>query len=325
MIAVDFDSQIYGIDSNTGATWAIAPGENLLINSMAKNSAGQIYVAGSDASGVGHAPLALLDLDRARFTIVADVPLQTIRGMAFGSGDVLYAIESGFADIDDLYTIDPLTGMVQFVGSTGHTAIQSLAYWNGLLYAYDNANLVPGPGLVTIDPATAQTTDVNPAVSSGTNDFQTLCFDSAGVLYGASTILATIDTMTGKPDVYAGLYPLVRGMEFMDPIPYAMRLTVVGACPGTLQAAIMGGSPRDRIAFLYSIGSSGPVAIPSGPCRGTVLELGANASLGVMSNSGQFGNARSIEFPVPAVTCGQLRIQALNLTTCETSNVVLVD
>ncbi|TAH34431.1 MAG: hypothetical protein EYC70_15940 [Planctomycetota bacterium] len=324
IIGMSFFGDLYSIQSSTGQVFYLGFTPVLgSTNAMAKDSGGRIFVAGHVALG-GPSGIALFNPDRADLTLAAQVPLDDIRGIAFGLGDVLYAIQDEGVDL--LYTIDLATGTAQLVGSTGLGSIQSLAFAGGVLYAYANFDTASAPsGLMILNTATGMATDVNPSIDAFSGEFQTLCFNRTGVLYAGSSVLATIDTATGKRHWIVDLPVDVRAMEFLEPISYPMRLMVLGPCPGTLRAALTGASPRDRIAFLYSVGSSGPFTIPSGPCAGTQVELGASVALGVMSNVGELGNARSVYFPVPAGACGQLRIQALNLTTCEISNVVLID
>ncbi|MFW5653243.1 MAG: hypothetical protein ACOC0P_04285, partial [Planctomycetota bacterium] len=57
------------------------------------------------------------------------------------------------------------------------------------------------------------------------------------------------------------------------------------------------------------------------PCGGTVLEVG-NPNLANRVISADANGVAVLTTNIPAVACGQVRVQALDLTTCETSEVV---
>ncbi|TAH37137.1 MAG: hypothetical protein EYC70_09150 [Planctomycetota bacterium] len=328
IIAVDYTGSLLPIDSATGHMFFLDdPGPNTM-NSLAKNSRGELFTV---ITILGQ-PSVVYQIDpyRAMTSPVVQIPLGSVRALAFGAGDLLYALNDPLGTagdgVDDLYTIDLTTGTAQYIGTPGLVGLYSLAYWNGVLYSYDEGGQpTSGEGLITIDPATGLGTDVNPAIPGVDGAVGTLCFSDLGVLYAGGGAFGILDTTTGAHTMVSFLPVPVNGMEFLDPISNPLRLSVTGQCPGVLAAAVDGASPRDVIAWLYSVGSSGPFTIPSDPCAGTLLDLGANVRLGTQTLAGEFGNARAVGFTAPAAVCGQLRIQALNLTTCETSNVVFVE
>ncbi len=54
-----------------------------------------------------------------------------------------------------------------------------------------------------------------------------------------------------------------------------INLTVSGACPGTVTVRWSGAQPNSTVALIFAK-NTGSFVIPFGPCRGTVLGLGAN-------------------------------------------------
>ena len=103
--------------------------------------------------------------------------------------------------------------------------------------------------------------------------------------------------------------------------PPAFALTVSGTCPGSMAFSVDGATPGGRVALIHASGT-GLVTIPSGfPCAGTVLDLDGSATLGVTLTADAAGFA-STTASVPASFCGSTWVQALDLASCATSNVV---
>jgi hypothetical protein len=216
------NSPLYAIDKATGSGHQIGLTGTLQLNSLAQNSTGVLYSTG------GPTPTNRM------FTINSATGLATFvtfthgatddfRDLAFSSDDTLYGIAEG-NPTDSLVTIDVGTGAVTTIGN-GLGGIQGLDFApNGTLYGWD----VHGPGLVTINPATGQETDVNPAVG-GDASIQDIAFDSDGVLYGARQSLFRINPATGETTVVgSGGFNDVRGLEFvLIPEPSSMGIAAV--------------------------------------------------------------------------------------------------
>jgi hypothetical protein len=146
-----------------------------------------------------------------------------IRALAYDFTGSLYLINdpTGFGGIDSLYRIDPVgflnsTATAALVGATGFTGIQSLTFGpTGTLFGWD-----VDEGLVTVNPSTGATTDVNLGLG-GTGDIQGMTF-LAGILYGAGNSLYTIDPSTGSftdlGPILVGANADVRGLSTM-PVP----------------------------------------------------------------------------------------------------------
>jgi hypothetical protein len=132
----------------------------------------------------------------------------------------LYAVIDGGYDQfkfdlpDKLATIDTTSAVTTVVGSIGFAFVQALAFGaNGVLYGWDLY-----AGLITIDPATAQATQVNPGLSLNAQpNIQTLAFAPDAVLYGACDALYRIHKGTSQPTLIgSGGYSDVRGIEPLD-------------------------------------------------------------------------------------------------------------
>ncbi|MFW5653811.1 MAG: hypothetical protein ACOC0P_07165, partial [Planctomycetota bacterium] len=103
-----------------------------------------------------------------------------------------------------------------------------------------------------------------------------------------------------------------------DPTP---SLSISGACPGSVTVEVTNVTPNGSVAIVYGFGS-GPTTIPSGfPCSGTVLNVG-NPNLDYQVVSADASGVATLNAFAPAVACGAVQVQALDLTDCETSNVV---
>jgi hypothetical protein len=97
-----------------------------------------------------------------------------------------------------------------------------------------------------------------------------------------------------------------------------LTLNMTGSCPGTIAVAITNGTPNGPMAVVRSNGT-GAFTIPSGPCSGVALGLGASGiSLLATPNFNASGNKSAS----PTLGVCNKYYQIVNLTTCEVSNVV---
>ncbi|MFW5652761.1 MAG: hypothetical protein ACOC0P_01845 [Planctomycetota bacterium] len=98
-------------------------------------------------------------------------------------------------------------------------------------------------------------------------------------------------------------------------------LSFSGNCPGTGTFEVFDVTPNGSVALVYGLGT-GPTTVPSGfPCAGTVLDVG-NPNLDFVTFSVDANGNGSFQTFLPAVACGSINVQALDLTTCGVSNVV---
>lgn len=102
------------------------------------------------------------------------------------------------------------------------------------------------------------------------------------------------------------------------------NLSITGGCPGGGPATvdITGATPNGNVAIAYSVGT-GSFVIPSGfPCASTVTGLSGTGTtlFGTFTADGS-GNI-SFGGTVPSNACGVIAVQAVDLTSCATSNTV---
>lgn len=101
-----------------------------------------------------------------------------------------------------------------------------------------------------------------------------------------------------------------------------LGLSISGSCP-SVTFEIDGAVANGQVALLYAF-STGSFVIPNGhPCAGTTLGLDSSVSLGLVQNASASGTL-TLPTNVPAGACGQVYLQALDLTSCGYSDVVLL-
>ena len=100
-------------------------------------------------------------------------------------------------------------------------------------------------------------------------------------------------------------------------------LSRFGPCPGGNTLAVENATPGGMVAFLYSF-STGSTPIPAGlPCAGTILDLDLSARVAGVATADAAGTA-SISGQIGPSACGAVYLQAVDVTSCETSNVLLM-
>lgn len=151
------------------------------------------------------------------------------------------------------------------------------------------------------------------------------------------TVVATFTPSTGVFTEYTATFaapiaathlslqvvPFVDGWTHVDGVVLeggGLQLDIAGACPGVNTATVTGATPSGSVAIGFSA-TAGSFTIPGGfVCGGTVLGLGGTPTLAAVVSANASGTA-SLAGNVPAALCG-FSVQAVDLTTCATSNVV---
>jgi len=104
----------------------------------------------------------------------------------------------------------------------------------------------------------------------------------------------------------------------------SLNLAIGGSCPTDVHFSIDNVTPDGQVALLYAR-AQGSFVIPNGyPCAGTVLGLDSTVALGTTITADPNGLATLIT-SVPPGACGLFHFQALDLTDCRTSNVLLLE
>ena len=231
-LGVTWTGDTYRVSAASGTGALIGPTGWSQLNSMARNSSGQ-FIAASTLS-----PPRLLEVDPGTGQAgVFHIPfLNDIRALAFSPVGDLYAVEDLSSAHSDLYFLDLAvapgdSGIKVFIGRSTIIGIQGMTFApDGTLYGWS-----VGRGLITIDPQTAEATDVN-LFPDGSSAIQTLAFGPDGTLYGIHDSLYTIDTETGAIAlVGAGGYSSIRGFEWEPgPCPADLDEDGVVAVPDLL-------------------------------------------------------------------------------------------
>jgi len=202
LYGVDFGGGFYRINTTTGAATLIGATGFTRLNAAAADSQGRVY------AWRGHNPTSTTDVDQliqinpatGVGTLVFSYPSTAdMRGIAFGSGDVLYGIRDNSqppnpnpSAIDDLVTVDMTTGAITLVGPTSFTDIQGLTSApGGALFG----NGVGGSGtLYRLDPGTGATVVVATGIGTA---IQSLEWASGTTAWGGRVSLFTVDLVTG--------------------------------------------------------------------------------------------------------------------------------
>lgn len=116
------------------------------------------------------------------------------------AGSVLLYGSTGGAGGGEIYTIDPDTGDVTFIGDTGQDKLGGIDFdGSGVLYGVSGGSIGPAM-LMTIDPNDASVNIIGPI--SGIQGVDALAFDADDTLYGGAWNgqgeLITIDPGTGN-------------------------------------------------------------------------------------------------------------------------------
>lgn len=290
---------------------------------LAKDSTGRIVASYDTLIPNGNSELYEIDVGTGICTPITDFPLQACTGIAFGPGDVLYAINDPTAGSSgaffDLHTIDPLTGGTTLIGSTGFQNLGNLAYAQGKLWAFGGS----GAGLLTIDPVTGLGTDVNPGFRGPLDFMESIAFGDDGVLYQVDAGFWIQDTVTGVPCFVGPLnFPgVLGGIEYLPGPAAPFTLGTQGKTGGPMSVQVTGATALGQVAFLRAQGGGGPSFVPGGnPCAGTLLDLNASRSLIGLVRADAAGRAALGPAFVPLAAAPATRLQALDVTSCVPTN-----
>lgn len=324
LLGIDFIlGDVYRVDAKTGLVSYVGYTglDQYLWHSMAKDRQGRIF------AGYGRfdVPYAIFEIDpnTGQATFVVQTNFLGLIGLAFDDQDVLYATVDLTPTLAggpcDLYTIDLGTGRTQRIGDSGLTGIHGLAYGQGELWGWDEYL-----GLVKMDRRTGLAWDVNPSIDDPIGMVATLSFSDNGVLYAGFYSLFTVDTATGALafiDVYKPNVPFLAGMEFIPNEPAPFALGVSGETGGPMGAFVAGATPGGKVAFFATLGYGGPTQIlPGHACAGTTMDLNSRLRLIGLERADAGGKAAIGPVPVPWYPTGALRLQALDVATCASSN-----
>ena len=137
LVGIGFGGSVYSINETTGAGTLLGSSGFGDMNSMARNSAGILYSA-------THSSLITINPVTGAGTLASTLSGFgaegiDIRGLAFSSTGVLYAVNDGGSLANDLlYTINASTGAMTLVGTMAFVGVLSLTFSSGgTLYGFD--------------------------------------------------------------------------------------------------------------------------------------------------------------------------------------------
>lgn len=255
MVGVNFNGDIYKIDSAAGTAFLVGPSGFGALNSAA-TLGGFAYTA----DGTGLVRIDPTTFIASRAVNFSGLSYYSLRGMAFSAAGECFVIQNGGSagstDVpDELYKLNIATGTFTFVGTTSSfVGIQGLDFApNGTLYAWDIFN-----GLLKIDPNTGAATDVSGV--GGDGSIQTIAFGANGTLYGGRDNWFSIDTATGATTlISSGQMNDVRGAT-----PFGA--TVIKVPPSgfnVIRGALVSGDLNSLLTSddNYLVVRNGPVAL----------------------------------------------------------------
>lgn len=319
-----------------GDLWTMAPNSGQMTyfgdtgvhyafwSAMAMDSQGRLYAA----TGRYFVPYAIYELNpqTGAASFIAQTTLLGVSGMAFDANDVLYVANDRTAPQSarpmDLYTVNLTTGIETFIGDTGVNNMLAIDFEpNGILFGYPYAD-----GLVTIDTATGVATDVDPNYRGPNGAVVSMCFDDEGTLYYIDEFLWMLDAETGVASFVDWAAPFGYWAEavFVEGPAPQFSLWLSGTTGGPVNVKLAGATPGGAVAVVSGQRPGGPTAIGSGfPCAGILLTLDNAMRLEAVVVAGVDGKAVVGPQFVPPAAIGTVRVQAVDLTSCATSNRVI--
>ncbi|MBC8406042.1 MAG: hypothetical protein H8E15_12500 [Planctomycetes bacterium] len=319
--------ELFAVDLKHGTTSSIGSTghHSFQWNGLAMNSQGQLFGASGD--WIAGWAIYQISPNDGSASFITSTPLTEVGSMAFGQNDQLFVAHDpvwpGGGGLHELYSVDLSTGTATLIGSTGTRDLLAMDFHDGVLYGYTASH-----GLVRIETSTGAATDVN-LNFLGPLDFGfSMCFDDLGALYYVDGGLWMMDRDSGirHPVGWMDYYGYWGEMVYYDSPNQNFSLWLNGTTGHYMQAKMTGITPNGKAVVLWAKGEGGPTPIPSGlPCAGTMMDL--NSNMQKLSIVTADANGEAVLGPgpkrVPAAAAGLIWLQAIDLTTCETSNKVL--
>jgi hypothetical protein len=129
------------------------------------------------------------------------------------------------------------------------------------------------------------------------------------------------DTDIGSVVISSMVYswsPIIDNHEYGAGGP---SLRITGNCGSVMTADVVNATPFGPVAIIYSFGT-GSFVVPSGPCAGTVLGLDGVGITLLATPFADGAGAATYSTLVAPFACGAVFVQALDVATCGTTNVV---
>ncbi len=207
------------------------------------------------------------------------------------SAGVIFQISNGGGSFDVIF---------RFQGGGSHTATLTGPDWFGPFNGQPNIGEFVGTGFVDM-----ALPDATLLLTEGTVDLSA---------YAGETL--TQIGIANPTSMFSGYAIVAMNVTTGGGLTLTAQTSCPGAGPARLEAR---GGSGGRVAFVYST-RQGSFRIPNNqPCAGTTLGLGGTPTVaGTATGNPAVLNANN----VPGSACGRLFLQAIDLNTCTTSNVV---
>lgn len=325
---LSISGDLFSMDVKTGALQFVGSTgpQPYFWSAMAVDSQGRMF-ASNGRFDVGY-DIYQIDPNTGQATLFLQTNFFDISSMAFGPGDDLYLINDRDApwvySPNDLYTLDLITGASTYLGELGVTQVHGLDFRGGELFGYSFDS-----GLVQISTLSGLATDINPTFSGPPSSSISFCISGSGAFFYLDTYLWMMDSETGIHSIIGPTSPpgIWSEAAFIDGPTDPFALWVGGTTNGPMSVKLSGASANANVAVAWSkgTGAAGPTAIPTGfPCAGTLISLKSNMQLLTVLHTNIDGEASTSPQFVPAGARRTIRMQAIDLSTCETSNRILI-
>ncbi|MEO0972470.1 MAG: hypothetical protein AAFX85_05185 [Pseudomonadota bacterium] len=219
LLGVTFDGNVFEIDEATAVGTFVGRAGVDELNALELDDQ-ERYLSAADQQ------VYTVDPATGDATFIAGFDLEgSIRSLAVAQDGTVLAFTGGlrFDAARNAYALDLVTGVATPVALDVPYSVQAATFDpQGTLYAWttDVSSGAEG-GLITIDPATGEFTDVNPQVGDQGLNLQSLAFDPLGGLYGVTTegTLWLIRPQTGVLITLVGVGPYsdIRGLSWLLP------------------------------------------------------------------------------------------------------------
>jgi hypothetical protein len=328
ILALDTGGHLYSVDPSSGvATYIGATGIHTYEwTGLAQNSRGELFAASGD--WIANFSIYQLDPATGQATFASLTGLSGISCMAFDSNDKLFVGHDpawpGGGGIFELYEVDLASGAESLVGSTGIVNLLALDHSNGQLFGHNSFE-----GLLTIDASTGMATDVNPFFIGPLGATMSMCFNDQGALFYLDHALWVQDSGSGirAPIDWVSKFDFWGEAVFVEGPKPNFTLWLDGTADHYMGVKMTGVTPNGQVAVLWAKGEGGPTLIPNGyPCAGTLMDLNPNMQLLSTTTADGTGHATLGPSPsrIPAAAAGLIWLQAVDVSTCQTSNKALL-
>ncbi|PCJ53245.1 MAG: hypothetical protein COA70_09975 [Planctomycetota bacterium] len=326
LLAVDkLNGDFFSIDCRTGSYSQVSSSSSFLVlwSGLATDASSQVFAVGIPANQTTHSDLYKVDSLTGQVTFLSTINRTGINAFAFGPNDVLFAaIDSNYSSSPpdyELFSIDLASGSTTFIGSMGlNGVVQTMDFDGTDMYVWDSQK-----GLHHLDLNTGQTSDVKLRFTGNTDLSESMCFSDNGTLYLLDYGLWITEPTTGVSNFVDFTYPgILGGVEYIPGPNQVMSFWQTERVGNSTEIKIRGATPGAQVAIFMSDDRSGSITIPFGfPCAGTIIDLHPGflrvARVATADANGEILLGPSV---LPPQAKGHLRMQAIDLSTCVTSN-----